>query len=170
MIKLIGSILLAGGAAFLGLSATAQLERRVKALRAMLSAMECLEREISFRLTPMPELIAQLAKQAQPPANLFFTRLLALLPKLGEQTLSELWRIALESVPMDLSDRDREVLRELGGILGRYDGDGQKEALGLARGQLNQCLSSAAEERTRLGRIYGVLGLASGAVLVILLL
>lgn len=170
MIKLIGSIMLAGGAVFWGLAATAQLERRVKSLRAMLGALECLEREISFRLTPMPELIAQLAKQAQPPVGTFFARLLTLLPQLGERTLSELWSETLEALPMDLGDRDREVLRELGGVLGRYDGEGQREALSLAQGRLNQCLVVAAEERARLGRVYGVLGLSAGALLVILLL
>lgn len=170
MIKLFGAILLAGGAAFLGFSAAAQLERRVKALRAILGALESLERELSFRLTPMPELLEALARRSQPPVNAFFARCLKGLDTLGENTLSDLWNEALEAEPMDLGAEDRQVLRELGGILGRYDGEGQREALSLARAQLGQCLTTAAEERTRLGRVYGALGLTAGALLVILLL
>lgn len=168
--KLIGAVLLAGGAAFLGFSAAAQLERRVKSLRGMLNALETLERELTFRLTPMPELLAELAKHAQPPVNAFFARCREGLDTLGEHTLSELWNEALDTVPMDLGPEDLQALRELGGILGRYDGEGQREALALARTQLGQCLTTAAEERTRLGRVYGALGLTAGALLVILLL
>ena len=57
-----------------------------------------------------------------------------------------------------------------GGVLGRYDGEGQREALALTRVQLSQCLERAAEDRSRLGRVYGALGLTAGAFLVILLL
>lgn len=170
MLKLVGAVLLAGGAAFLGFSAAAQLERRVKALRAMLGALESLERELSFRLAPMPELLEELTRRTQPPINAFFARCLAGLDTLGEHTLSELWNESLEAVPMNLGPEERQVLRELGGILGRYDGDGQREALALSRTQLSQCLTSAVEERTRLGRVYGVLGLTAGALTVILLL
>ena len=170
MIKLIGALLLAGGAAFLGFSAAARLERRVNSLRAMLGALERLERELTFRLTPMPRLLEELSQRAQAPANSFFAYCFGSLERLGEQTLSQLWNEALETVPMALEEEDLQVLRELGGILGCYDGDGQREALALARAQLGQCQVTAAAERTRLGRVYGALGLTAGALLVIMLL
>jgi stage III sporulation protein AB len=170
MLKLMGAFLLAGGAAYLGFSATARLERRVRTLRTLLGALELLERELSFRLTPMPALLERLAKQTRPPVSTFFARCLDGLSDLGERTLSDLWSEALESVPMDLGQEDLLILRELGGILGRYDGEGQGEALALAQARLGQCLTAAAEERTRLGRVYGALGLSIGALLVILLL
>lgn len=170
MLKLIGAVLLAGGGAYLGLSATARLERRVRSIRAMLGALELLERELTFRLTPMPALLERLARQAHPPVNTFFARCLSGLSDLGERTLSDLWNEALEAVPMELGQEDLMILRELGGILGRYDGEGQGEALALAQARLGQCLAAAAEERTRLGRVYGALGLSVGALLVILLL
>jgi len=61
MLKLIGALLLAGGAGALGCSAAAQLSRRVAVLRALLGALEGMEREIAFRLTPMPELLERAA-------------------------------------------------------------------------------------------------------------
>lgn len=170
MLKLMGALLLAGGAAFLGFSAAARLERRVRALRAFMGALERLERELSFRLTPMPELLAGLSEHTPPPINAFFARCLAGLEHLGEYDLSHVWREALERAPMDLGYEELSVLGELGGILGRYDGEGQREALALTRARLAQCMDSAAEERTRLGRVYGVLGLTAGALLVILLI
>ena len=169
MIRLLGAMLLSGGASALGLLAAAQLNRRVQSLRALLSALELLERELSYRLTPMPALLGELTRRSPPPVNGFFARCLDGLSTLGERTLSDLWNEALEAVPMYLAEEERQVMRELGGILGRYDGEGQRESLGLARARLGQQLSAAAEERTRLGRVYSVLGLTAGTVLVILL-
>ena len=170
MLKLIGAVLLAGGAAALGFSAAAQLERRVRALRELVSAVEVMERELTFRLTPMPELLSALAERTREPVSRFFACCLDGMKELGEFPLSALWENALAEVPMDLGAEEREVLRALGGVLGRYDGEGQREALELTRVQLSQCLERAAEDRTRLGRVYGALGLTAGAFLVILLL
>ena len=61
-------------------------------------------------------------------------------------------------------------METLGGILGRYDSEGQTQALALAREQLEQCLEAAVSERARMGKVYGALGLAAGAFLVIVLL
>ena len=58
----------------------------------------------------------------------------------------------------------------MGCILGRYDSEGQTQALALARAQLEQCLEAAVSERARMGKVYGALGLAAGAFLVIVLL
>lgn len=74
MLKLIGALLLAGGAGALGCSAAAQLSRRVAVLRALLGALEGMEREIAFRLTPMPELLERAAAESPPPVCTLFAR------------------------------------------------------------------------------------------------
>lgn len=170
MLKLAGAVLLTAGAAALGFSAAAQLERRVRTLRTILSALELMERELAYRLTPMPELFSILAERLAPPVGSFFKACRERLSQLGEKRLEELWEESLSEFPMDLGAEELQVLRELGGILGQYDGEGQREALALAQGQMKECLNHAAEERTRMGRVYGTLGLAAGAFLVILLL
>ena len=71
---------------------------------------------------------------------------------------------------LELEGEARQILESLGGILGRYDGEGQAQALSLARAQLEQCLEAATAERARMGKVYGALGLAAGAFLVIVLL
>jgi|GEM_PF-60845 len=102
MLKLIGALLLAGGAGALGCSAAAQLSRRVAVLRALLGALEGMEREIAFRLTPMPELLERAAAESPPPVCTLFARCRTLLDELGERSMAELWREALEQVPLGL--------------------------------------------------------------------
>ena len=61
-------------------------------------------------------------------------------------------------------------MRRLGQVLGRYDADSQRRALAEAAAELRALRAEAAEDRRRLGRVYGVLGVAGGLLLVILLI
>ena len=130
MLRLAGVVLLMAGAAGLGLGAAGQLRRRVESLRTLTGALEQAERELSFRLTPMPELMERLARQAGEPARFLFAHCRDHLWELGEKSFGELWREALEGESdLLLGDREREVLSGLGDVLGRYDAAGQREAL-----------------------------------------
>ena len=62
MLKLIGSVMIFGSCAALGLNARRELRRRVAAADAMLLALRLMENEITARRTPMPEIIDLRAK------------------------------------------------------------------------------------------------------------
>ena len=170
MLRLLGAVLLTGGAGALGVGAAARLNHRVRTLRLLTEALERMERELSFRLTSIPELFALLADHLPPPVGTFFSYCRDSLSRLGEARLEDLWRSALMASDLDLAEEERQILETLGGILGRYDGEGQTQALALARAQLEHCLEAAMGERARMGKVYGALGLAAGAFLVIVLL
>ena len=170
MLKLLGALLLAGGTAAIGFSAAAGLGRHIRTLRALLEALELMEREISFQLTPMDQLLERLAGRTRSPAGDFFACCRDGLDRLGERSLAGIWRDALAAIPMGLTPQERDTMDGLGDLLGRYDADGQSEALEQARLQLLQDLRRAEEEREKRGRMYRVLGLTAGAFLVIVLL
>ena len=123
--------------------------------------------EISLML---PELLERAAAESPPPVCTLFARCRTLLDELGERSMAELWREALEQVPLGLDGPGRLALEELGEVLGRYDGDGQREALAHTRAELSRALEQAREAREKQGRMYQVLGITAGAFLVILLL
>ena len=134
-------------------------------------ALGQLERELTFRLTPMPELMERLARQSQGPAAYLFAHCRDHLWELGEKSFGQLWREALDGEPdLLLDERESQILLELGEVLGRYDVEGQSGALRNAVLELGRCLAGEEEEQRRLGRVYTTLGLGSGAMLVILLL
>ncbi|MBM6927620.1 stage III sporulation protein AB, partial [Pseudoflavonifractor phocaeensis] len=64
MIRLAGALLAAGGMAWMGWSAARRLARRERILVQLSAALAQMEREISFRLTPMPQLLGELAEGA----------------------------------------------------------------------------------------------------------
>lgn len=170
MIRLIGALLTAAGGAFWGFAAARRLRRRARVLRQLAGAMEQMEREISFRLTPMPELMEELAAAYPPPVGTLFANCRRGLEDLGERSLAEIWRTALADTDLDLEGRGAAVLDELGEVLGRFEESSLRAALARAGAQLTREAELAREEAENRGRMYQTLGLASGGLVVILLL
>ena len=170
MIRLMGALLTAGGGACLGFAAAGRLTRRARVLRQLAGALEQMDREISFRLTPMPQLMERLGEEYPQPVGTLFVRCCQGLDQLGEHSLAEIWRSALEKTDLDLEDRETAVLGELGEVLGRFEESGLRSALARTAEELDQAAELARQEAEKRGRMYRVLGLAAGGLLVILLL
>ena len=170
MIRLMGALLTVGGGAFLGFDAHRRLKRRARVLRQLAGALEQMDREISFRLTPMPQLMEELADDYPPPVGELFANCRKGMDQLGERSLAEIWRQALEDTPLDLEGRSAAVMDELGEVLGRFEESGLRSALARAVAELTREAELAREDGEKRGRMYQVLGLTCGGLLVILLL
>ena len=100
----------------------------------------------------------------------FYLLCLSGLERRSEIPFSQIWREAAESVPFHLDEHELSQLEDLGNILGRYDAASQCAALCETRERLSRLLEKAREQKEKMGRVYGTMGLASGALLVIVLL
>lgn len=169
MMHLMGAVCVAVGAVWLGLGAAAELGQRVRAVAAVSDGLELLERELCDRGTPLPELLGQLAKRTQEPVQGLFDRCAKACEQLDQISFGESWRMEVGGME-GLSRESRAALSSLGEVLGRYEADGQQEALGRVRTALEREQLRAEQERGRMGRVYQVLGLSGGVFLVILLL
>lgn len=168
MIRLMGAACLACGAMGLGLGAIAHLDGRVKDLRSLLVGLECVQRELSWKLAPLPDALNLAARQCQGAPGEFFTLCAHGARNLRGRTFAQVWQQAVEASQLRLEAVDTQLLEGLGTVLGQYDGDSQRLALEHTRGQLEEQLAQAVEQRGRLGRVYGALGVTAGAVLMIL--
>lgn len=167
--KLTGCLLLLCACGALSLGAVGSLRSRVVQLRDFLAALEEMERELRCRLTPMPELLAALGADAPGAVGQFFALCAGRLDRLGERSFSRLWQEALEAADLCLEEEDRRELEVLGGSLGRYDGPSQCAAIARTRERLEEHLVRATERRDRMSRVYGALGLAAAAIMMIVL-
>ena len=170
MLRLVGAVLLAAGPAIVGFGAAARLARRPRTLRELLAALEQMEREITFRLTPLPRIFEQLARAYSPEVGRVFTACLQGMEQLGSRSMAQIWRHAVRESCLDLDPRSLRALEELGEVLGRYDEEGLCTALERARSELTAAAEQAEREWERKGRMDQVLGLTAGAFLVILLI
>lgn len=161
MSSAIGVILVIGGCCGLGLAAFFRLEARVKLLSAFSMLAGRLACEIGFRLTPLEELPERL------PLLKRFWDSMGYEP-CGDEAFSEAWSRAVSA--LDLPDVDRSLLCEMGEVLGRYDAENQARTLDALRGQLDISLDVAREKRQKYGRLYALMGLLCGFLIVVVLI
>ncbi len=171
MFRILGALLIIGGSMAIGFGMASQLRRRAETIAALLGMLDRMESELSYRLTPLPALMGRLAEGS---GKLLAAALEQCRDKLRDperQPFREIWEEAVAwNLDLPLAEEERKNLEELGRMLGRYDLEGQLRSIQNAKAGLKRCLDHAVRERDRLGRVFGVLGVSSGAVLVLLLL
>ena len=171
MVSVIGAILIIGATAAVGLSSVWRMRTRIRVLSGLMAALETMKSEICDRLTPMPELLEQLARESDPPVDRFFHRAVREMAAIGIQSFYFIWKAAVEGSPeLELTSNERQTLTDLGRTLGRYDTEEQRDALLYTLRRLERHLRCAEEERVKHGRVHAVLGIAVGVFVVVILL
>ena len=120
MIRMLGAVCLAAGPVWLGMSAAAELAHRERALGALCAGLELMERELALRLTPLPQLMEELAHRTEEPARRLFSACRRALDGLERETFAHAWRRLTDQLPV--SPEAKRALYPLGEVLGRYDG------------------------------------------------
>ena len=170
MIRFLGAALLMAGCGGLGLSAVNRLDSRIRDLRELSAGLEILQRELSWRLSPLPEALEAASGGTHECAARFFAFCAQGSKQLAGIRFRTLWNKGLEQCPLRLSREDRALLEQLGPVLGRYDGDSQRQAVENVLAGLSRQQVQAEDDRRRLGRVYGVLGLTAGLFLSLVLI
>ena len=170
MMRLLGAVLLTAGCGALGLGAVRRLDSRVRDLGGLLAGTEVLQRELGWRLSALSEGLELAAGEATGRVARFFRLCAQGAEHLDGRSFQQVWQEGLAECRLRLSREDAGPLEQLGCVLGRYDGDSQRQALEHAAARLGRQRELAMEDRRRLGRVYGVLGLTGGLFLTILLI
>ena len=171
MIRIIGALLLVGGAAVIGLGASWELSVRARVLGGFLSALDMMRSEIGSCLTPICELMERLSNETVSPLDSFFKVCGEKKYEKPDVSFSIIWRKNLKHAEyLKLKPNEREVLAELGGVLGRYDADKQISAISHLQRRVQSLWQSAENDRKSLGKLYAKLGLICGVSVVIVLI
>ena len=170
MMRLVGGVLVVAGCAALGLSGVSRLDGRVKDLGRLTAGLDALQRELGWRLTPLPDALDTAAEAAGGPAAQFFACCAQGARTPDGQPFQQIWKDGLSAAQLRLTAEDRSFLERLGPVLGRYDSDSQRLALEEAAAGLRTRQETAEDDRCRLGRVYGVLGVTAGLFTAILLI
>lgn len=169
MTRLLGAVLVVAGCGALGLAGVCRLDGRVRDLGELAAGLDALQRELGWRLSPLPQALDTAARAVRGPAAEFFARCAQGAGAQDGRSFQQVWGDGLSAAPLRLEPGDKALLERLGPVLGRYDGDSQRLALEDAAAGLRSLQGDAADDRKRLGRVYGVLGMTAGLFLAILL-
>ena len=169
MMRLMGAVLVAFGAAWLGLTAAEELGRKVRRLEQLSIGLELLERELWERGSPLPQVLEELSLRTGEPASTLFAQCAAACGRLDREPFPDAWRRLVTELE-GLTPEGRAALLPLGEVLGRFEESGLRSALARAGAELTREAELAREDGEKRGRMYQVLGLTCGGLLVILLL
>lgn len=167
-IRILGSLLIVLGCGGYGIMLGAANRREVRFLRQLRSVLETMESELSYRMTPLPELCIIGAAQAPSMLGEALTALGNELDKLYSSDVEACMDAVLEKYA-DIPSQCAAVLSMLGRSLGRFDLDGQRNALESCKRECEDLLLKIETDQPQRMRNYRTLGFCAGAALAILL-
>lgn len=167
-IKWIGAILIisgCGGCGFLMASAYRAEERTLEALCRALEYMSC---ELSYHMTPLPQLCRNTAQSVTGKTNAVF---LSLAQELEQQVAPDAVScMRAVQATINLPDSAQDILTQLGNCLGCFDLSGQIRGIESCLKNAQSKLRYLNDHRQNRIRSYQTLGLCAGAALAILFL
>lgn len=169
MLRLTGALLLFGGACRLGWQVGEERLGRTKNLWVLMVALERLRQELTFHLTPLPELLADLGGRTEGAVGAFLRRCGGT-AGWEEAGFSSAWKRETQMLRGCLPDGALDCLTRLGDGLGRCGWEEQERLIDAVLHELEHCFREEQEEGRRRARLCRILGAAGGAMLVLWLL
>jgi stage III sporulation protein AB len=167
--KVLGALLIIMATTWAGFEAAKRLSERPRQLRQLKTALQSLEAEIVYGLTPLNEACMHLAGQLPKPLTWFFETFAKRLNE-GEKSVAEAWNQSLEEIwrLSSLRQGELEVMKQFGATLGRHDRDHQQKQIRLTIAHLEREELEAKDEQTRYEKMVKSLGFLAGLLIVIL--
>ena len=168
-LKWIGAILIIISCGGTGFAFAANHRRTEMAFRHLISALDYMECELQYHLTPLPELCKMTGRSVSGTVGRVFQQLAE---EMDRQIAPEVRTCMDASVACfpELPEPVGKQLCELGKTLGRFDLPGQLRGIGSVRRNCRRALEQLERNREFRLRSYQTLGLCAGAALAILLM
>lgn len=166
-VKFLGATLIILGCGYCGFSITAAYKREETALRQLIGALDFMQCELQYRMTPLPDLCRQAGIENKNQIGKF---LINLADELESQISPDVYgcvRAALACMS-DLPKRIVKAFEIMGTSLGRFDAEGQIRGLETVRAYCRSEIDVLSVNRDARLRSYQTLGLCMGAALAIL--
>lgn len=166
-VKWIGAVFIILSCGGFGFFLSTVHKRDERMLMQLLSALDYMQCELQYRLTPLPDLCRQAGNQCGQEMQRLLIRLAEELESQISPDVAGCMQIVLAQSRI-LPERTERNLRLLGNSLGRFDLDGQIQGLESLRHYCREDLKTLRKTRDEHMRSCQTLGLCAGAALVIL--
>ena len=169
MMKLLGAVMVLLGCGGVGFSMVAVCRYQEQALLQLIRALEYMECELQYRMTPLPELCDGASQMCTGCVGNVLHRLsLELKAQLAPNAAACMYAALAEYA--NLPERLHKCMVQLGDSLGRFDLAGQLQGLGAVKSCAVFELEQLRQNQDVRLRSYQTLGLCAGAALVVLFL
>lgn len=169
--KIIGAILILIATTWVGFEFAKRLSERPRQLRQLKVALQSLEAEIMYGLTPLAEASLNIAKQMPQPLSSFFS-IFAEKLRNADGSAHEAWNESLKDTwhLTSLCNGEYEVMSQFGSTLGQSDRQQQQKQIRLALTHLEREEGDAIQSQSRYEKMLKSLGFLGGLLVVILMM
>ena len=167
--KWIGAILIIASCSIYGFSVAAGKRREEQLLWQLLELLQFIERDLQYRLTPLPELCRMAAGKTK---GILCTVFLNLYRELSWQKLPDAGSCMYAAIQRtgEMPASLRRALIQLGHTLGRFDLSGQLQGIQTVRKRCEDTLGTIRKDKAEQLRSYQTLGICAGTALAIVLI
>ena len=169
MLKLFGVIFIIAGCGGVGFRLAANHKKEERTIRQLIEIIDFMACELQYRLTPLPDLCREVAKQFPSTLSDVFSELALEMDAQLFSDMSICMAVVLNK-NRTLPQISRSQLELLGKSIGRFDLEGQLKGLNTVCEECKRKLKILANNRESRLRSYQTLGLCAGAALAILLI
>lgn len=172
MLKLIGMILVIGSFSGIGIAQRQQYLGRVRTLQDLLSALDIISGELSYRLSSIPDIVSILAADSRESVSQVFSHMKELISKENGLSLAYKWMKTFQEYgpEVSLQEEDIKIFCDLSDFIGKYDVKSQEKCIEFARTRLQDQLTLAQAELKNKGTVYRTCCIAAGVLLVLVLI
>lgn len=168
--KSLGSVLVVGAGGVAGFAMAGRLESHLRELQRLEAALLCLEGEISYSLTPLPEALQRAGERAGGAIGALFERFGALTGFSQRRTAVEALHEALAGCGDGVSAPVKELLVDLSLYLGTSGHKEQSRFIEMSIDKAKRLRLQFEDECRKQAKLYRYLGLLGGACVAIILL
>lgn len=165
--KWIGAVFVILGCGGCGMSIAAEQRRQERMLHQLMQALNYMECELQYRLTPLPELCCRAGQETSGSLRQVFRELSAELNRCASPEVSDCMKTVL-SAHREIPGSIRRLLNRLGRTLGRFDLPGQLQGLASLQKACREERRRMLENREERLRNCQTLAFCAGAALVVL--
>lgn len=140
---------------------------RVDELKEFKNALNMFKTKIKFTYEPLPEIFKQIAGNINPTIGSIF-KIASYNMKF--YTAGDAWKKAMDTDILNINIDDRNILKDLGKLLGATDVEGQISQIEVTAGFLDEQIIKAEKEREKNELMYRKLGIIIGLGIVIILI
>ena len=151
----------------IGIIMSKKYEQRVNELRAFKNALNIFKSKIKFTYEPIPEIFKEISKSMDSKTGKIFENASCNMKVL---VAGEAWNRAMDNSILDINEEDKNILRDLGKLLGQTDIEGQINQIELTNSFLNEQIKKAEKEKEKNEKMYRTLGMIMGLAIVIILM
>lgn len=166
-LKWFGAIMVLICCSGIGIYMAFQYKMEIRYLNSLTKAVRFMIAELQYRSPPLPELCRKTARECSGPVKGLFIKLSDELDRQIAPDVSSCLRSVLQN--SSIAENIKPLILELGATLGKFDLNGQVNALLTFCDRCGSMLTELEQNKGQRVRNYQTLGICCGAALVIIL-